>query len=258
VVKTFSFSFLSVIDDPLICRYNNADYYYHTNHQGNVTELLGQSGGIVKTYRYDAFGNILQETGPAWNRGFTYTGRERHYRSGLYYYRFRWYDSQTGRFTTQDPIGFDGGINLYAYCGDDPVNWVDPLGWDYLVYTTKKKALYWYYDSGELVGTWEAVSGTSKYRPLPSGAWKITKRPQSVPPSHKDQESYCDGMGRCWWVPLEALFDLHGHRGFGIHPDGYRPGTRGCIGLKAQDTSDFRFLLNEYIKQNGCIDVQVE
>jgi RHS repeat-associated protein len=128
VVKTFSFSFLSVIDDPLICRYNNADYYYHTNHQGSVTELLGQSGGIVKTYRYDAFGNILQETGPTWNRGFTYTGRERHYRSGLYYYRFRFYDPQTGRFITQDPAGVAGGPNLYAYVSNNPIMGIDPLG----------------------------------------------------------------------------------------------------------------------------------
>jgi RHS repeat-associated protein len=115
-------------DDPLICRYNNADYYYHTNHQGSVTELLGQSGGIVKTYRYDAFGNILQETGPAWNRGFTYTGRERHARSGLYYYRARFYDPQTGRFISQDPIGQLGGTNLYTYVLNNPVNWYDPLG----------------------------------------------------------------------------------------------------------------------------------
>jgi RHS repeat-associated protein len=119
-------------DDPLICRYNNADYYYHTNHQGSVTELLNQTGGIVKTYRYDAFGNILQETGPAWNRGFTYTGRERHYRSGLYYYRARWYDSQTGRFTTQDPIYWSNGTNLYAYVWNDPVNCIDPLGLEVL------------------------------------------------------------------------------------------------------------------------------
>jgi RHS repeat-associated protein len=93
-----------------------------------VTELLNQSGGIVKTYRYDAFGNILQETGPTWNRGFTYTGRERHYRSGLYYYRARWYDAQTGRFITQDPILWGGGINLYGYVGNNPVNYYDPYG----------------------------------------------------------------------------------------------------------------------------------
>ncbi|GAB4341008.1 MAG: hypothetical protein Kow0099_17400 [Candidatus Abyssubacteria bacterium] len=115
------------IDDPLIVRYSNANYYYHKNHQGSVTEITSENHGIVKTYEYDAYGNILQETGPSLTGGFTYTARELHTRSGLYYYRARFYDLRTGRFLTQDPIGFLGGVNLYAYVGNDSVNWVDPL-----------------------------------------------------------------------------------------------------------------------------------
>ncbi len=116
------------VDDPLIARYNGADYYYHTNHQGSVTDIFNSTGGTVKTYKYDAYGKILQETGPSFNRGFTYTGRERHYRSGLYYYRYRWYDPSIGRFMTQDPIYWGNGINLYTYVWNDPVNCIDPLG----------------------------------------------------------------------------------------------------------------------------------
>ncbi|GAB4343757.1 MAG: hypothetical protein Kow0099_22580 [Candidatus Abyssubacteria bacterium] len=116
------------IDDPLIARYNNANYYYHKNHQGSVTEITSGNQSIVKTYEYDAYGNILQETGPSLTGGFTYTARELHTRSGLYYYRARFYDPRTGRFLMQDPIGFLGGLNLYAYVAVDPVNLVDPLG----------------------------------------------------------------------------------------------------------------------------------
>jgi RHS repeat-associated protein len=47
----------------------------------------------------------------------TYTSRERHARSGLYYYRARWYSPALGRFLTPDPIGHLGGMNLYAYSG---------------------------------------------------------------------------------------------------------------------------------------------
>jgi RHS repeat-associated protein len=89
------------IDKPLMMRYDIMDY----NHQGSVTELTNATGSNVKTYKYDAFGNIMQETGPTINRGFTYTSRQLHARSGLYYYRARWYSPELGRFLTQDPIG---------------------------------------------------------------------------------------------------------------------------------------------------------
>ncbi|WP_218032530.1 RHS repeat-associated core domain-containing protein, partial [Halomonas cupida] len=46
---------------------------------------------------------------------------------GLHYNRFRYYDPQIGRFTTQDPIGLAGGENLYMYA-PNPTGWVDPLG----------------------------------------------------------------------------------------------------------------------------------
>ncbi|RJP24975.1 MAG: hypothetical protein C4520_03080 [Candidatus Abyssobacteria bacterium SURF_5] len=116
------------IDDPLIARYDGTDYLYQKNHQGSVLGLATFGGVMVKSYRYDAFGNVKQETGPTINRGFTYTSRERHARSGLYYYRARWYSPEIGRFITQDPIGYLGGANLYAYVGNDPLSYVDPFG----------------------------------------------------------------------------------------------------------------------------------
>lgn len=50
---------------------------------------------------------------------------------GLYYMRGRWYDPQAGRFAQEDSLGVDGGINVYAYAGDDPVNGSDPSGMDW-------------------------------------------------------------------------------------------------------------------------------
>jgi len=47
---------------------------------------------------------------------------------GFAYLRNRWYDPQTGRFLTQDPIGLAGGVNLYAYAGNNPVTFTDPFG----------------------------------------------------------------------------------------------------------------------------------
>ncbi|MCX6365625.1 MAG: RHS repeat-associated core domain-containing protein, partial [Armatimonadetes bacterium] len=60
--------------------------------------------------------------------GFTgFTGLE-HDESGLVYARNRYYSPGLGRFISEDPIGFSGGSNFYAYCGNDPINFTDPLG----------------------------------------------------------------------------------------------------------------------------------
>jgi RHS repeat-associated protein len=59
-----------------------------------------------------------------------YASREWDGAAGLYYNRARWYDPYLGRFISEDPIGIAGGINLYAYAGNDPVNFFDPSGLD--------------------------------------------------------------------------------------------------------------------------------
>ncbi len=90
--------------------------------------LTDSSGTIANSYVYDAYGRTLTvfESAP---QPFTYTGRERDAESGLYYYRARYYDPQTGRFLSEDPIGFDAGDqNLYRYVQGDPVNLTDPDG----------------------------------------------------------------------------------------------------------------------------------
>jgi RHS repeat-associated protein len=112
----------------LLSHYGGADYFYHKNHLGSVTEITDSNQTVVNSYAYDAFGNILSETGSLAHNPFTYTGREYHVPSGLYYYRARFYDPQLGRFITQDPIGHLGGMNLYAYVGNAPSIFADPLG----------------------------------------------------------------------------------------------------------------------------------
>ncbi len=59
---------------------------------------------------------------------YLWQGREYSWSTGLYSFRARWYDPLTGRWLSPDPIGINGGLNLYVFCGNSPVNFVDPLG----------------------------------------------------------------------------------------------------------------------------------
>lgn len=100
---------------------------YITDALGSTVALTDTSGNSQVQYSYDPYGG-MNATGSTTN-SYTYTGREFD-GLGLYYYRARYYDPATGRFISEDPIGFAGGINKYAYAEDSPTNFIDPVGTD--------------------------------------------------------------------------------------------------------------------------------
>lgn len=78
---------------------------------------------------YDAWGNITGETNPSARGLYAWTGREIDVETGLQYNRARYYDPQTGRWMSQDPMGFDAGdSNLYRYVTNAPTNGTDSSG----------------------------------------------------------------------------------------------------------------------------------
>jgi len=113
------------IDAPIIRASGGTSSYYHQDGLGSVVAMTDESGDATGTIRYDAWGAVARQTGGIPQYG--YTGREPD-NTGLVYYRARYYDPDTGRFTQPDPVGLSGGTNLYAYAGGDPVNYTDPLG----------------------------------------------------------------------------------------------------------------------------------
>ena len=116
------------IDEPLGMFRFGKKRYYHTDVQGSVVALTGPSGEVRARYAYKAFGEVILEWGFREDNPYRFSGRWYDEETGLYYYRSRYYDPQDGRFTSEDPLLFGGGQNLYAYCGNDPVNYVDPWG----------------------------------------------------------------------------------------------------------------------------------
>ena len=83
----------------------------------------------IESDPFDSYGNIMGESETI-QQPFKYVGQLGVFSEadGLYYMRARYYDAQIGRFISEDPIGFAGGINLYAYVGGNPVMLVDPSG----------------------------------------------------------------------------------------------------------------------------------
>ncbi|HYL82634.1 MAG TPA: RHS repeat-associated core domain-containing protein [Candidatus Angelobacter sp.] len=96
-----------------------------TDALGSTLALTDSTGTVQNSYTFEPFGNS-QVTGTTTN-SFAFTGRELD-PTGLYLYRARYYHPQLQRFISEDPIGFRGGINRYAYVLNSPPNFFDPLG----------------------------------------------------------------------------------------------------------------------------------
>jgi RHS repeat-associated protein len=99
----------------------------HPDSMGNMVMTTDGSGAISSAYRYTPFGRLYAKTGPFTSR-FTFSSKECDASTGLGYYGFRYYSPQTGRWMSRDRIGERGGINLYAFGPNSPVNGFDTLG----------------------------------------------------------------------------------------------------------------------------------
>jgi len=221
-------------------------------------------------YKYDAFGRKYFETGPPVVDEFAYTARQRHDRTGLYYYRNRFYYPQLGRFMTQDPIGISGGTNLYAYVGNSPVNFIDPLGLHSVTFDGKMVTAR--DDNGEIIFSSRGTSGkigkmNPKYQkcpnvgPIPEGEYSFDPGDFSKAGIYRTLQWYFRGIDwGTYRVPLtpspdtKSKFEGWGRTGdFFIH-GGRVEGSAGCIDIGNKDI-EFYDKLRDH---NGDVDVTVD
>jgi RHS repeat-associated protein len=127
--QTYRYLHGTQIDQILAQEANGEVLWALTDNQGTVRDIVNNDGVVVNHITYDSFGKVTGESNAAVDFRFGYTGRELDAETGLYYYRARYYNPNTGRFLSEDPISFGGGdSNLYSYVFNSPVNYLDPSG----------------------------------------------------------------------------------------------------------------------------------
>jgi RHS repeat-associated protein len=102
----------------------SATYFLHADHEGSIVAATDCGANVTSIDSYDEYGIPGANN---WGR-FQYTGQAWIPEIGMYYYKARIYSPTLGRFMQTDPVGYDGGINVYEYALDDPVDHDDPSG----------------------------------------------------------------------------------------------------------------------------------
>ncbi|CAN7171803.1 DUF6531 domain-containing protein [Acidovorax sp. LjRoot129] len=122
-------------------------FYFHTQPNGLTEELSDNQGHLVWTAEYTTWGSTVQEIWQSYDaegrpeqrpasqyntnqiqQNLRMQGQYLDRETGLHYNTFRYYDADLGAFTTPDPIGLQGGLNLHQYA-PNPISWIDPWGW---------------------------------------------------------------------------------------------------------------------------------
>lgn len=163
--------------DEVLARKNMATgemTYFHADALGSIVATTNGAGQKTASYDYGPFGvpSANHPGGPA------FTGRWWYPEVQLYNYRARWYSPHQGRFISEDPIGFAGGVNFYAYANNNPVLYRDPFGLETTIVTVVNPMTTntgWAFHS--------AIHMTNGGEPVfydPSGAYRNTTRGSSA------------------------------------------------------------------------------
>lgn len=105
-----------------------AETYYLSDGLGSTRQLANSDGAAIASYTYDGYGNLIAGSGTSASP-YGFTGQQQFGEAdSLVFLRARYYQPAVGRFVSRDPIGYDGGLNMYGYAGNNPVNLTDPVG----------------------------------------------------------------------------------------------------------------------------------
>jgi RHS repeat-associated protein len=105
-------------------------YYYHSDHLGSTSLITNLDGEVVQHVEYVPFGEVfIEERNNRWNTPYLFNAKELDEETGLYYYGARYYDSRISLWLSTDPLQEKyPNVSTYAYCLNNPVNYIDPTG----------------------------------------------------------------------------------------------------------------------------------
>ena len=152
------------------------NFYYTRDHLRSVREVVDASGTVRARYDYSPWGERSKVSGDL-ESDFGFTGHFHHAPSGLVLAPYRAYDPELGRWLSRDPIEEDGGMNLYAYVANNPINGIDPLG---------------------LWNLWNP------------GTWGVPNVPGENPWNPVDSSAHWDAFGDSWADSAESISDSLG------------------------------------------------
>jgi RHS repeat-associated protein len=223
--------------------------------------LLDSSGAVRARYDYDVWGNRTKLTGDL-ECEIGFTGYWSHAPSGLYLSPTRAYSSAFGRFISRDPLGEKGGLNLYGYVGNDPVNAVDPFGLEALLVIHRAPpqpgqiardtpGIMTIYENGHYLG-WTAVNENG-YEEGTHGIYAGIYR--VLPRTDADKKSqFPNGT-----PAVTALGEPNpGDAGYGNHYvyiheklSNGQPDSRGCITMDANEAERIKQLVFRNLDTGG-------
>lgn len=114
---------------PLFQRAGGAYYYYHNGHLGTPWRVTNRAGAVVwSASHYSAYGTATVASGAQIEQPWRFAGQYLDAESGLHYNVRRYYDAETGRYVSEDPLRLASASNFYAYAANSPGNFIDPTG----------------------------------------------------------------------------------------------------------------------------------
>lgn len=165
--------------DEVIARYTTqGERTLLTDALGSVLISTKEDGTVATAYGYSSYGEV-QLLGSDEQNSIQYTAREND-GTGLYYYRARYYDPQLKRFVSEDPIGINGGLNVYAYVGGRPLNYIDPMGLDM---ASIPRAITGFINTHQRLPSNLPPSDTDEKRECPVSDCKTLYYSEGTPPS---------------------------------------------------------------------------
>ncbi len=211
-------------------------YLYYTSDQINSTRVVtDDTGTVVYARAYDPYGGIQLTWVNSFDPTPKFSGKERDTESGLDYFGSRYYDNSQYRFISVDPIitlaravNDTQAWNLYAYCRNNPIIYLDPNGTSYLIYNDCFGTITLYSKSGEVIGSYPAAN---------NGYIRKTNIPNPFPEGKFDFKNWNHDF-EPFWPGIDAYgfidFWVPGHEGMGLHAHdegrlSYDARSDGCI-----------------------------